>query len=110
MSEREKKVIAYHEGGHALVGHVLPHADPVHKVSIVARGRALGWTLSLPTEDKYLVSRSELIDQLAVLMGGRTAEELIFEDPTTGAANDIEWASSMSRRTSESMLAATWSE
>ena len=73
------------------------HADPVHKVSIVARGRALGWTLSLPTEDKYIVSRSELRDQLGVLMGGRTAEELIFEDPTTGAANDIERATQIAR-------------
>src|SRR5688572_32956418 len=97
MSEKEKLVIAYHEGGHALVGHVLPHADPVHKVSIVARGRALGWTLSLPTEDRYIVSRSELRDQIAVLMGGRTAEELIFEEPTTGAANDIEKASEIAR-------------
>jgi cell division protease FtsH len=97
MSEKEKLVIAYHEGGHALVGHVLPHADPVHKVSIVARGRALGWTLALPTEDKYMVSRSELRDQLAVLMGGRTAEELIFEEITTGAANDIEKASEIAR-------------
>ncbi len=97
MSEKEKLVIAYHEGGHALVGHVLPHADPVHKVSIVARGRALGWTMSLPTEDKYLVSRSELIDQLGVLMGGRTAEELIFSEVTTGAANDIEKASEIAR-------------
>ncbi len=97
MSEKEKLVIAYHEGGHALVGHVLPYADPVHKVSIVARGRALGWTMSLPTEDKYLVSRSELRDQLAVLMGGRTAEELIFSEITTGAANDIEKASEIAR-------------
>ncbi|HEX2063210.1 MAG TPA: ATP-dependent zinc metalloprotease FtsH, partial [Acidimicrobiales bacterium] len=97
MSEKEKLVIAYHEGGHALVGHVLPNADPVHKVSIVARGRALGWTLALPTEDKYMVSRSELRDQLAVLMGGRTAEELIFEEITTGAANDIEKASEIAR-------------
>jgi cell division protease FtsH len=97
MSEKEKLVIAYHEGGHAMVGHVLPHADPVHKVSIVARGRALGWTLSLPTEDKYIVSRSELRDQLAVLMGGRTAEELIFEEPTTGAQNDIEKATEIAR-------------
>ncbi|MGI8685874.1 MAG: ATP-dependent zinc metalloprotease FtsH [Acidimicrobiales bacterium] len=97
MSEKEKLVIAYHEGGHALVGHVLPFADPVHKVSIVARGRALGWTMSLPTEDKYLVSRSELRDQLAVLMGGRTAEELIFSEITTGAANDIEKASEIAR-------------
>ncbi|HET7488616.1 MAG TPA: ATP-dependent zinc metalloprotease FtsH [Acidimicrobiales bacterium] len=97
MSEKERLVIAYHEGGHAIVGHVLPHADPVHKVSIVARGRALGWTLSLPTEDKYLVTRSELRDQLAVLMGGRTAEELIFSEITTGAANDIEKASEIAR-------------
>ncbi|MGH9282142.1 MAG: ATP-dependent zinc metalloprotease FtsH, partial [Acidimicrobiales bacterium] len=97
MSEKEKLVIAYHEGGHALVGHVLPHADPVHKVSIVARGRALGWTMALPTEDKYLVSRSELRDQLAVLLGGRTAEELIFGEITTGSANDIEKASEIAR-------------
>jgi cell division protease FtsH len=97
MSEKEKRVIAYHEGGHALVGHVLPHADPIHKVSIVARGRALGWTLALPVEDKYLVTRSELRDELAMLLGGRTAEELIFEDPTTGAQNDIEKATAIAR-------------
>jgi cell division protease FtsH len=97
MSEKEKLVIAYHEGGHALVGHVLPHADPVHKVSIVARGRALGWTLSLPTEDKYIVSQSELRDQLGVLMGGRTAEEIVFGEPTTGAHNDIEKATEIAR-------------
>ncbi|MEA3078507.1 MAG: cell division protease FtsH [Actinomycetota bacterium] len=97
MSDREKRVIAYHEGGHALVGHVLPNADPIHKVSIVARGRALGWTLALPLEDKYLVTRSELRDELAMLMGGRTAEELIYEDPTTGAQNDIEKASQIAR-------------
>ncbi len=97
MSDREKKVIAYHEGGHTLVGHVLPNADPIHKVSIVARGRALGWTLALPTEDKYLVTRSELRDQLAMLLGGRTAEELIFADPTTGAQNDIEKCTQIAR-------------
>ena len=97
MSEKEKLVTAYHEGGHALVGHVLPHADPVHKVSIVARGRALGWTLSLPMEDRYTHTRSELRDLIAVLMGGRTAEELIFEDITTGAANDIEKATTVAR-------------
>jgi cell division protease FtsH len=97
MSDREKRVIAYHEGGHALVGHVLPNADPIHKVSIVARGRALGWTLALPLEDKYLVTRSELRDELAMLMGGRTAEELIYADPTTGAQNDIEKASQIAR-------------
>ena len=97
MSEKEKLVIAYHEAGHALVGHVLPNADPIHKMSIVARGRALGWTLSLPVEDKYLVRRSELHDQMAMMMGGRSAEELIFEDPTTGAQDDIEKATQVAR-------------
>jgi cell division protease FtsH len=97
MSDREKLRIAYHEGGHTIVGHVLPHADPIHKVSIVARGRALGWTLSLPIEDKYIVTRSELRDELAMLMGGRSAEELIFEEPTTGAQNDIEKATEIAR-------------
>jgi cell division protease FtsH len=97
ISDKEKRVIAYHEGGHALVGHALPNADPIHKVSIIARGRALGWTLALPTEDKYLVSRSQLRDELAMLMGGRTAEELIFQDPTTGAQNDIERATQIAR-------------
>src|SRR5438105_377630 len=97
ISDAEKRVIAYHEGGHALVGHVLPHADPIHKVSIIPRGRALGWTLALPEQDKYLVTRSELRDQLGMLMGGRTAEELIFQDPTTGAQNDIERASKIAR-------------
>jgi len=97
ISDEEKRVIAYHEGGHALVGHALPDADPIHKISIIARGRALGWTLALPTEDKYLVSRSQLRDQLAMLLGGRTAEELIFLDPTTGAQNDIEKATQIAR-------------
>src|SRR5450755_2110852 len=97
MGEKEKKIIAYHEGGHALVGHALPNADPVHKVTILPRGRALGYTLSLPTEDKFLVTRAEMMDQLAMLLGGRTAEELVFHEPTTGAANDIEKASSIAR-------------
>ena len=97
ISEKEKRVIAYHEGGHALVGHALPDADPIHKISIIARGRALGWTLALPTEDKYLTTRSALRDQLAMLLGGRTAEELIFQDPTTGAQNDIERATAIAR-------------
>ena len=97
MSDEEKLVIAYHEGGHTLVGHVLPHADPVHKVSIIARGRSLGWTLSLPTEDRYITTRSQLRHRLAVLMGGRTAEELIFSDPSTGAQNDIEVATGIAR-------------
>ncbi|HUF34031.1 MAG TPA: ATP-dependent zinc metalloprotease FtsH [Acidimicrobiales bacterium] len=97
MSDKEKRVIAYHEGGHALVGHVLPGTDPIHKVSIVARGRALGWTLALPTEDKHMQTRSELRDELAMLLGGRTAEELVFGDPTTGAQNDIERATQIAR-------------
>ncbi|HEV2766271.1 MAG TPA: ATP-dependent zinc metalloprotease FtsH [Acidimicrobiales bacterium] len=97
MSEKEKRIIAYHEGGHALVGHVLPNTDPIHKVSIVARGRALGWTLALPTEDKYMQSRSQLCDELAMILGGRTAEELVFGDPTTGAQNDIERATKIAR-------------
>ena len=98
MSEEERKVIAYHETGHALVGYALPQADPVHKVTIVARGRSLGHTLALPTHDKYISKRSELVDQLAMLLGGRTAEELIFADPTSGAANDIEKATTIARR------------
>jgi cell division protease FtsH len=97
MSDDEKSIIAYHEAGHALVGHVLPNTDPIHKVSIIARGRALGWTLALPEEDKYLKSRSELTDEMAMLLGGRTAEELIFGDPTTGAANDIERVADIAR-------------
>ncbi len=97
ISEKEKLVIAYHEGGHALVSHALPNADPVHKVSIIPRGRALGYTLTLPLEDKYLVTKSELSDELAMLLGGRTAEELIFTDPTTGAQNDIERATKIAR-------------
>jgi cell division protease FtsH len=90
ISDKEKKVIAYHEAGHALVSHALPNADPVHKVSIVSRGRALGYTLTLPTEDRFLITRSELIDELAMLLGGRVAEELVFDEPTTGAQDDIQ--------------------
>ncbi len=97
LSEKERKIIAYHEGGHALVGHALPNADPVHKITIIPRGRALGYTASAPQEDKFLVTRSEMMDQLAMLLGGRTAEELVFHEPTTGAANDIEKASSVAR-------------
>jgi cell division protease FtsH len=98
ISDREKRMIAYHESGHAIVGHALPNADPVHKVSVIARGRALGWTLALPVEDKFLVTRSEMIDELAMLLGGRVAEELWFLDPTTGASNDIERATQIARR------------
>ena len=98
MSDHEKKVTAYHEGGHALVGFALPNADPIHKVTIIPRGRAGGYTLALPMEDRNYMRRSELTDQLAMLMGGRAAEELIFVDPTTGASNDIEKATEQARR------------
>jgi len=98
ISEDEKKVTAYHEGGHALVGHALPNADPIHKISIIPRGRALGFTLALPIEDRYLIRRSELVDQLAMMLGGRTAEELVFSDPTTGASDDIEKATTLARK------------
>ncbi|NNK92294.1 MAG: ATP-dependent metallopeptidase FtsH/Yme1/Tma family protein, partial [Acidimicrobiia bacterium] len=98
MSDEEKKITAYHEGGHALVGFALPNADPIHKVTIIPRGRAGGYTMALPMEDKSYIRRSELVDQLAMLLGGRTAEELIFVDPTTGASNDIEKATNIARR------------
>ena len=98
ISEKERKVIAYHEAGHALVSHALPNADPVHKVSIVSRGRALGYTLNLPTEDRFLVTRSELIDQLAMLLGGRVAEETVFDEPTTGAQDDIQRCTRIARQ------------
>jgi cell division protease FtsH len=98
ISDGEKRVIAYHEGGHALVAHALPKTDPVHKISIIPRGHALGYTLTLPTEDKFLVARSELTDELAMLLGGRAAEEMIFADPTTGAANDIERATTVAKQ------------
>jgi cell division protease FtsH len=97
MSDKEKKVIAYHEAGHALVGHALPNSNPVHKVTILSRGRALGYTLSLPTEDKYMATRSEMIDDLAMTLGGRAAEELVFHEPTSGASNDIEKATALAR-------------
>ena len=98
ISDHEKEIIAYHETGHALVMKALPHTDPVHKVSIISRGMALGWTLSLPEEDKYLVSRDELMDQIAVIMGGRVAEEIVFQDITSGAENDIQRATQLARR------------
>jgi cell division protease FtsH len=98
MSDREKRIIAYHEGGHALVAHILPNTDPVHKISVIARGQALGYTLTLPEEDKFLMTREELIDELTMLLGGRVAEELIVGDITTGASNDIERASKVARQ------------
>ena len=97
MSEEERRVTAYHEGGHALVAHALPHTDPVHKITIMPRGRALGYTMVLPDEDKYSTTRNQLLDQLSYALGGRAAEELIFHDPSTGASNDIEKATALAR-------------
>ncbi|GGV17454.1 MULTISPECIES: ATP-dependent zinc metalloprotease FtsH [Kitasatospora] len=97
MSEKEKKITAYHEGGHALVAAASPNADPVHKITILSRGRALGYTMVLPDEDKYSTTRNEMLDQLAYMLGGRAAEELVFHDPTTGASNDIEKATATAR-------------
>ncbi|MFJ6729683.1 ATP-dependent zinc metalloprotease FtsH [Streptomyces sp. NPDC091281] len=97
MSDKEKKITAYHEGGHALVAAASPNSDPVHKITILSRGRALGYTMVLPDEDKYSTTRNEMLDQLAYMLGGRAAEELVFHDPTTGAANDIEKATTTAR-------------
>jgi len=98
MKDEEKRITAYHEGGHALVAAALHHTDPVHKVTILMRGGALGYTMVLPDEDKYSTTRNEMLDQLAYMMGGRAAEELVFHDPTTGAANDIDKATTLARR------------
>ena len=98
MTAEERKTIAYHESGHALVGHILDNADPVHKISIIARGQALGYTLSLPEEDHFLNTRNGMLDQIAVLLGGRTAEELFCNDITTGASNDLERATKIARQ------------
>ena len=97
MDEHEKTITAYHEAGHALVAAARPGNDPVHKITIMPRGRALGYTMVLPYQDKYSTTRSEMLNQLAYMLGGRAAEELIFHDPTTGAANDIEKATSVAR-------------
>jgi cell division protease FtsH len=97
MNDDERRVTAYHEAGHALVAHALPHTDPVHKITIMPRGRALGYTMVLPDEDKYSTTRNQLLDQLAYSLGGRAAEELIFHDPSTGASNDIEKATALAR-------------
>jgi cell division protease FtsH len=90
MSNKERKITAYHEMGHAIVGHYLPNSDPVHKISVISRGQALGYTISLPTEDKFLTTRAELQDTMAMTLGGRAAEEICFEEITTGASNDLE--------------------
>jgi cell division protease FtsH len=97
LSEHERKVTAYHEMGHALVGHYLPNCDEVHKISIISRGAALGYTISLPAEDKFLTTKTALMDQLAMTLGGRAAEELVFHEVTTGAANDLEKVTSTAK-------------
>ncbi len=98
MDEQERRLIAYHEGGHALVAHVLPNTDEVHKITVIPRGRALGYTLTLPEQDKFLMTREQLRDELAMLMGGRVAEEIVAGDVTTGAGNDIERATKVARQ------------
>jgi cell division protease FtsH len=90
MSEQERRVTAFHEMGHALVGHFLEHSDPVHKISVISRGQALGYTISMPQEDRFLTTRAELEDTMAMTLGGRAAEEIVFGEITTGASNDIE--------------------
>ena len=98
LSEKERKITAYHEMGHALVGHYLEGTNPVHKITIVSRGQALGLTISLPTEDRYLTTKSALMDELAMTLGGRAAEELVFHEVTTGAANDLEKVTATSKQ------------
>ncbi|REJ36985.1 MAG: cell division protein FtsH [Bacillota bacterium] len=98
MSEKEKQRVAYHEAGHALVGRLLPNLDPVHKISIIPRGGALGYVLQLPIEDRYLVTRSEIVDRVTMALAGRAAEELVFGEPSTGAHDDLEKVTSMVRR------------
>lgn len=98
MSGKVKEMVAYHEVGHAIVGHLMPHVDPVHKVSILPRGMALGYTMTLPVEDKYLTSKSELLDHITFALGGRAAEELVFDEVTTGAENDLNRATDTARR------------
>jgi cell division protease FtsH len=98
LSDQEKKVTAYHEAGHAVVSHILPHGDPVHKISVVSRGMALGYTWNMPVADRYLHSKSQFIDELAVMLGGRVAELITFKETTTGASNDLQRATELARR------------
>ena len=97
ITEGERRIIAYHESGHALVGHILENSDPIHKISIISRGQALGYTMQVPEEDHFLETRGGMLDQIAVLLGGRTAEELFCDDITTGASNDLERATKLAR-------------
>jgi len=97
MQDREKKIVAYHEAGHAIIGHLLPELDDVHKVSIISRGSALGYTLSLPSEDRKLIPKSKFEQEIVCLLGGRAAEKLIFNDVTTGASNDLDRATTIAR-------------
>src|SRR5438067_10474327 len=98
ISDTEKRTIAYHEAGHALVADFLPGADPLHKVTIIPRGRALGLTMQLPMDDKYNYSREYLVNRITILLGGRTAEEVAVQQPTTGAGDDLEMAPAMARK------------
>ncbi|MCX6384326.1 MAG: ATP-dependent zinc metalloprotease FtsH [Actinobacteria bacterium] len=98
ISEKEKRIIAFHESGHALLAYILPNTDPVYKISIISRGRALGYTITLPEEDRFLKSRTELLDNIKMLLGGRVAEELVFNDITSGAENDIDKATKLARQ------------
>jgi cell division protease FtsH len=98
ISHREKEIVAYHEGGHALVGKLLPNADPLHKITIIPRGMALGYTMQLPTEDRFLMAKGEIVDRITVLLGGRVSEELIFHEVTTGAQDDLQKATNLARK------------
>jgi len=98
ISEEEKRIIAFHESGHALLSYVLPHTDPIHKMSIISRGRALGYVITLPEEDRFLKSKSELLDNITQLLGGRVSEEMNFSDITSGAQNDLERATKITRK------------
>ncbi|HQA60991.1 MAG TPA: cell division protein FtsH, partial [Tepidanaerobacteraceae bacterium] len=98
MTERERRLVAYHEAGHAVVAHLLPSVDPVHEVSIIPRGRAGGYTMILPKEDRFFMGKSELMDQVTHLLGGRVSEELVLNEISTGAQNDLERATQIARR------------
>jgi cell division protease FtsH len=98
ISEREKQIVAHHEVGHAILSQILPNADKVHKISVLPRGMALGYTLQLPLEDKYLITKEQALDQITVMMGGRVAEEMIFGVMTSGAHNDLERATELAKR------------